>query len=51
MDFMTDVRDWLGGYPYEHAKIEEILNFAREELRFELIKNRNRRSGHRISIP
>ncbi len=24
MDFFTDIEDWLGGYPYEHATFEEI---------------------------
>jgi hypothetical protein len=27
MDFFTDVRDWLGGYPYEFATLEEIINY------------------------
>lgn len=29
MAYWTDVRDWLGGYPYEDAKIEEVLEHAR----------------------
>ena len=37
MAYMTDVRDWLGGYPYEHAAIEDVLRFARKTLRFELV--------------
>jgi 2-polyprenyl-6-hydroxyphenyl methylase/3-demethylubiquinone-9 3-methyltransferase len=27
MDFFTDVRDWLGGYPYEFATLEELINY------------------------
>jgi len=27
MDFMTDVRDWLGGYPYEYASVKEVEDF------------------------
>jgi 2-polyprenyl-6-hydroxyphenyl methylase/3-demethylubiquinone-9 3-methyltransferase len=27
MDFMTDVRDWLGGYPYEYSTLEELINY------------------------
>jgi 2-polyprenyl-6-hydroxyphenyl methylase/3-demethylubiquinone-9 3-methyltransferase len=27
MDFMTDIRDWLGGYPYESASPATIHNF------------------------
>lgn len=28
MDFMTDVRDWLGGYPYESIGESEMLTLA-----------------------
>lgn len=27
MNFMTDIKDWLGGYPYEYATTEEIIEF------------------------
>ncbi|MBU1631288.1 MAG: class I SAM-dependent methyltransferase, partial [Candidatus Omnitrophica bacterium] len=37
MSYLTDVKDWLGGYPYEDAKIEEVLRFCRKKLSFELI--------------
>ncbi len=30
MDFFTDAVDWLGGYPYEFASIEEIKKFYNE---------------------
>jgi 2-polyprenyl-6-hydroxyphenyl methylase/3-demethylubiquinone-9 3-methyltransferase len=30
MDWMTDVRDWLGGYPYESISEAEMLAFAGE---------------------
>jgi 2-polyprenyl-6-hydroxyphenyl methylase/3-demethylubiquinone-9 3-methyltransferase len=29
MDFMTDIRDWLGGYPYESISEREMLDLAR----------------------
>lgn len=29
MEWMTDLRDWLGGYPYEYATAEEIFAFAK----------------------
>jgi 2-polyprenyl-3-methyl-5-hydroxy-6-metoxy-1,4-benzoquinol methylase len=32
MEFWTDVRDWLGGWPYEPATPEEVVGFCREEL-------------------
>jgi len=37
MSYMVDVRDWLGGYPYEDARVEEVLRFCRRKLRLELI--------------
>lgn len=37
MDCMTDLRDWLGGYPYEDAKPEDVLRFARNSLGLELM--------------
>jgi 2-polyprenyl-3-methyl-5-hydroxy-6-metoxy-1,4-benzoquinol methylase len=29
MDWRTDITDWLGGYPYEFATVEEIFNFMK----------------------
>jgi SAM-dependent methyltransferase len=40
MAFMTDVRDWLGGWPYEDAKIEEVLHFCRTRINLELVNIR-----------
>lgn len=37
MDFWTDIRDWLGGYPYEYASQEEITDFF-EKQGFVLIR-------------
>ncbi len=37
MSYWTDVKSWLGGYPYECAKIEEVLQYCREELDLELV--------------
>lgn len=36
MSWMVDIRDWLGGYPYEYASVEEIFEFVHGELGFEL---------------
>lgn len=30
MNFYTDARDWLGGYPYEFASVAEILQFYKK---------------------
>jgi 2-polyprenyl-6-hydroxyphenyl methylase/3-demethylubiquinone-9 3-methyltransferase len=30
MTLRTDIKDWLGGYPYEYADIEEIFTFLKE---------------------
>jgi SAM-dependent methyltransferase len=37
MDFFYDVVDWVGGYPYEYASIEEFKTLV-EPLGFECIK-------------
>ena len=37
MSYLTDLKDWLGGYPCEDAKIEEVLMFCRKKLSLELI--------------
>ncbi len=31
MRFMTDVRDWMGGYPYESASPEEVEAFMKDK--------------------
>ncbi|MCM8795280.1 MAG: class I SAM-dependent methyltransferase [Candidatus Omnitrophica bacterium] len=36
MVFLTDVRDWLGGLPYEFANPSEVINFLASD--FELVK-------------
>jgi len=30
MNFITDVRDWLGGYPYEFASTDEVIGFIKQ---------------------
>ena len=30
MHVLTDVLDWIGGYPYEYAKYEEVVQFYRD---------------------
>jgi 2-polyprenyl-6-hydroxyphenyl methylase/3-demethylubiquinone-9 3-methyltransferase len=37
MDFLTDIRDWLGGYPYEDASIPETLHFGVRQLGLQLV--------------
>ena len=37
MDFYHDVVDWIGGYPYEYASIEEIKSFV-EKLGFKMAR-------------
>ena len=37
MDYRTDVRDWLGGYPYESVSESEVLAIGRE-LRLEPVR-------------
>jgi SAM-dependent methyltransferase len=37
MDFVHDVRDWVGGFPYEYAYAEEIIQYIGKFQRFALI--------------
>jgi 2-polyprenyl-3-methyl-5-hydroxy-6-metoxy-1,4-benzoquinol methylase len=37
MAFLPDIRDWLGGYPYEDASVPEVLRFGHRELGLHLI--------------
>ncbi len=38
MAFWTDVRDWLGGWPYEPATAEEVTNFCEGTLGLNTVK-------------
>jgi len=38
MDFLHDVRDWLGGFPYEYATSGEVLEHVRGRSGYELVK-------------
>ena len=45
MDFMHDVRDWIGGYPYESVRPQELHELL-APLGFELVhRNVRRRTG------
>ncbi len=37
MEFWTDVRDWLGGWPMDFIEESEMLQFAESNLRLELL--------------
>ena len=38
MNYRVDIIDWLGGYPYEFATVEEIVDFMRSNFpNFELV--------------
>jgi 2-polyprenyl-6-hydroxyphenyl methylase/3-demethylubiquinone-9 3-methyltransferase len=41
MSLVTDVRDWLGGYPYEAARADEVFRFCRQELGLTLVNLRS----------
>ena len=36
MSWLVDIRDWLGGWPYEYASVEEIFNFVQKRFGFTL---------------
>ena len=38
IDYMTDVRDWLGGWPMEFADDQAVVNFLKEKFDFELVR-------------
>jgi SAM-dependent methyltransferase len=40
MALRTDLLDWLGGYPYEYATADEIVDFCRDRLGLEPVKVR-----------
>ena len=37
MAFYTDIKDWLGGWPMEFAKIDDVKSFCGERLGLELV--------------
>jgi SAM-dependent methyltransferase len=37
MSYYTDVKDWVGGWPMEFSSVQEVTDFARDQLKFELI--------------
>jgi 2-polyprenyl-6-hydroxyphenyl methylase/3-demethylubiquinone-9 3-methyltransferase len=38
MALMTDLVDWLGGYPYEFATADEVVSFCTEHCGLEVVK-------------
>jgi predicted RNA methylase len=40
MNFWIDIRDWLGGYPYEFASAGEVFLFCTRELGMQLVNLR-----------
>lgn len=36
MNWQTDIKDWLGGYPYEYASVQEVFQYIRPKG-FELL--------------
>jgi SAM-dependent methyltransferase len=40
MNFWIDIRDWLGGYPYEFAPAGEVFRFCTRELGMRLVNLR-----------
>ena len=39
MEYFTDLKDWLGGYPFETATVDEVIKFCTEKLGFSFKKN------------
>jgi 2-polyprenyl-6-hydroxyphenyl methylase/3-demethylubiquinone-9 3-methyltransferase len=36
MSWLVDIRDWLGGWPYEYASVEEIFSLVQKRLGYTL---------------
>ncbi len=36
MSWMVDIRDWLGGHPYEYASVDEIFTFVHDRFGYTL---------------
>lgn len=43
MDFFTDIADWLGGDPYEHADVKEVIEYLKS-LGFYLVRLKRARN-------
>ena len=44
MDFFVDIKDWLGGYPYESVSHDELMDFLSPKG-FEFVRSRNTDAG------
>jgi 2-polyprenyl-3-methyl-5-hydroxy-6-metoxy-1,4-benzoquinol methylase len=44
MSFSIDIKDWLGGYPYEFSTADEIINFFENKENMKCIKLKRNRS-------
>ena len=38
MSYMTDIRDWLGGWPMEFADDQAVIDFLKKRFDFELVR-------------
>lgn len=38
MNYITDIRDWIGGWPMEFSHDQDVLEFSDKELGFDLVK-------------
>jgi len=49
MNFVTDIKDWLGGYPYEFATSDELINyFSKQGFCVKKIISSNNLGCHQI---
>jgi 2-polyprenyl-6-hydroxyphenyl methylase/3-demethylubiquinone-9 3-methyltransferase len=39
MHWKTDLVDWLGGYPYEFASVDEVFSFMKKEFPSFILEN------------
>jgi hypothetical protein len=49
MSWRTDATDWVGGYPYEFATVEEVFTFVRERFPDFMLDNLKVTSGRGLN--
>lgn len=45
MSYLTDVRDWIGGWPMEFSHDQDVIDLFRNELGFEMQKIKQREAN------
>jgi hypothetical protein len=49
MNFWTDVKDWLGGYPIEFSEAAEVIRFVQQRCGLETWTEHGPKMGNYLS--